>query len=134
MKEYIVNIFLYIDANRIMREIGAKWHMRRGTDAEKLAFLQAQVRKDYRSAFKRRLPDSVVLIRTDGSKELGAISYDSFRQLAAYGHLMNFLEDAVFKKCSFAPRQPLMVVTPIVDGAVMIEGIADLPTFTETTP
>ncbi len=126
MKEPIANIFLFV-TGKIIREIGAIWHRRSGTDEEKISFLQSKVYDDYRVVSKRRMPESCILVHADGRKEAGAISYETFKKLAGINNkMMEVLEDAIFSHCHNIPRNPVIVITPIVDGVVRIDGVVDI--------
>ncbi len=132
VKEQIVNLFLYIDTKMledgtgVIRQIGATWHEREGTDAEKLAFLQSQVAADFPKARRYPLPTWCVLVPANDRAKKGLLSYPAFQKLVGIGKHMEIFEDAVFKHCPQAPREPLMVLTCIVDGKVKIEASTDM--------
>ncbi len=131
MKEYIVNLFLFIDTTcmpgaQVLRQIGASWHEREGTDAEKLAYLQSCVEADFPSSKRYLLPKWCVLVDLSGRAVKGLLTYPTFQKLREVGRQMEVLEDAVFQHCPHAPRQPLMCITPVVDGKVRVEGQIDL--------
>lgn len=124
MKEKIVNLFMFVNGG-IIRKIGAVWYDKGGSDETKILFLQSRVNDDWRGARRHKLLDSIMMVR-DGKEERGAISYDAYVQLAGTGKQMEVLE-SVFMHYPFAPRDPLLVITPIVDGQVRIEAVVGPP-------
>jgi hypothetical protein len=125
MKEKIVNLFLYI-RGEIIEEVGAAWHEADGTDAEKLAFLTRNVAHDYKRAKRYPLTDTHILVPLGGKPIKRRLSYPTFVRLGSLGKQMDFWEQCVFERCQDVPREPLMVVTPIVDGKVKIEAVVDM--------
>ncbi len=132
MKEQIVNLFLFIDTKMladgtgVIRQLGASWHEREGTDAEKVAFLESRVEADFPKAKRYPLPQWCVLVPLNERPKKGLLSYPSFVQLTGMGKHMEIFEDAIFKHCPQAPREPLMVMTCIVDCKPKIEASTDM--------
>lgn len=125
MSEKVVNLFLFIN-DGLIREIGATWHDAKGSDDVKLLFLQSKVEDDWRGSRRHPVPGWCSAVRQDGVIEKSCVSYEGFRQLAGSGQQMKILE-AVFSQYKFAPENPLMVVTPVVDGVVKIEAVIGAP-------
>ncbi len=130
MKEWIVNLFLFVserimEDRRVLMQIGACWHFTAGTDQEKMAYLQRQVEKDVRRAKRHPLPESCILVASDGTAKRGMMTYDSFKEFGTQIQ-MRLLEDVIFCHYEHSPASPLMVVTPVVDGKVRIEGFVDM--------
>ncbi len=99
--ETAYNLFLYISQSSIT-EIGIMPHILEGTDSEKLSFLQARVQQDHQTA-NRIQPSIVITWRNyEALMRLG-------RQLEIFKSLFQELE---------AQRNPLVVITPVVNGTV----------------
>jgi hypothetical protein len=92
----------------------------RGSDAEKTAFLQANVSRDYRTARRFRLPDGCVVVGPEGSRIKGAMRWAVFDSLQRTNRHMDVLE-SIFAALG-APRAPLMVITAVVNGRPRIDG------------
>lgn len=123
MQEKLFNLFLFV-TDDVIREIGAVRHKCGGTDAEKLAFLQSQVATDFPIAKRYPVPNRYILVLPKGIKTRGLLRYQSYVQLAAVGKQMEFFEE-IFEELG-AAHNPLMCVTPIVDGHLRIDGIEKL--------
>ena len=119
MKEKLFNLFLFVMGD-IIHEIGAVCHERAGTDAQKLAFLQSQVATDFPVAKRYPVPDRYILAGDRGVAAPGGLRYQSYLKLTAMGRQTEFFEE-VFQHLG-APENPLMCVTPIVNGQPMIQG------------
>lgn len=122
MKERIYNLFLII-SDDIIREIGAVCHEQSGNDAQKLTFLQSKIIEDLAKAKRYPVPDRYVLIGGKNSIP-GLIRYQSYQELAFTGDQLEFFEE-VFEDLR-APRDPLMCITPIVNGKPMIDGYSSI--------
>ena len=120
MKEKLFNLFLFVMGD-IIHEIGAVCHEQAGSDAQKLAFLQSQVATDFPAAKRYPVPDRYILAGDRGAAVPGGLRYQSYLQLTAMGRQTEFFEE-VFQDLG-APENPLMCVTPIVNGQPMIQGI-----------
>jgi len=123
MQEKLFNLFLFV-TDDVIREIGAVRHKHSGTDAEKLAFLQSQVATDFPIAKRYSVPNRYVLVQPKGIRKRGALRYQSYVQLAAIGKQIEFFEE-IFEELE-APHNPLMCITPIVDGQLRVDGIDKL--------
>lgn len=124
MREKVANVFLYV-AGRVVREVGLVWHDAGGTDAEKIQLLQEKVWGDWKVARRHPLPADYIMVLPDGRREPGALSYDGYRTLCQEGRQMDVLEPFL-ALYDFAPRDPVLVVTPVVDGRPRIEGFTDM--------
>lgn len=98
-EEPIFNLFVYVERDTIS-ELGVAVHEAGGTDREKLDLLLSLVDADYKVARRFQLTTPLDWDRYEGMMRLG-------RQLHPF--------ENAFIECG-APTQPLVVVTPIVDG------------------
>ena len=117
MAEKVFNLFLIIE-NDIIVEIGGKFHKRDGSDEEKLSFLQSKIEDDIKSARRFKVPDKYISVVKNNTKN--AISYDCYMEMVETGEYLDFFEE-VFKSF-FAPQNPIMCITPIIDGRPKING------------
>jgi hypothetical protein len=122
MNERIFNIFLYIQKGFVL-QIGCTAHERSGSDHEKMRFLQEQVKEDYKRCERFQLPDWCMVVDSTGACLRRCITYDTFNSLRLADRLL-MLEE-VFQ-ASHAPQSPLIVITPVVDGAPAIDVVTDL--------
>jgi hypothetical protein len=129
MKEIIYNLFLLVD-DEIIRKVGISSHEYDGSDEEKIKFLQDNTDKDLPLTQHFSLPVNFTLL-IDGKIE-NAIDYVTFRDLANQGHALLLFEKA-FNILNVA-QNPLVVVTPVKDGKVWIEGIGDLKNSDQPPP
>ena len=123
MKERIFNLFLII-SDDIIREIGAVCYEQSGSDAQKLVFLQSKVIEDLEKAKRYPVPNRYVLVSEKKPGIPGLIRYKSYLDLAITGDQLEFFEE-VFADLK-APQNPLMCITPIVDGKPLIDGYASV--------
>lgn len=124
MKEPICNLFLFVNDD-VIREIGVVWHNRDGNDAQKIKFLQEQVKADSEKATRHFLPSTCKMVLADKTVH-GAISYPSFVMLQRQGTVMVLLEQTIFTHYKFTPKDPLMVMTCVVNGEIKIDVQTDL--------
>jgi hypothetical protein len=120
MKEKLFNLFLFVTGN-IIHEIGAVCYEQSGNDAQKLAFLQSQVATDFPATKRYPVPDRYILAGDRAAAVSGGLRYQSYLQLKAMGKQTEFFEEVFYDLG--APQNPLMWVTPIVNGQPMIQGI-----------
>jgi hypothetical protein len=122
MTERIFNLFLWIENNYIV-EIGAKYHEQKGSDKQKLKFLQNQAEKDINSAKRFEVPSRYVLIDTSDNQiqQKNAMRYESYLQLSNMGRHLEVFEE-IFEHYN-APDNPLVCITPIIDGKPKIDKI-----------
>ena len=74
----------------------------------------------------QKLPNYCLTILPSGAKKFGQIGYAVFNALGPTGQLMRVLEDCVFRGRKDIPANPVIVITPVVDGAIQIEAETDL--------
>lgn len=122
MTEPTFNLFLFI-SDEVITGIGATVRKQSGTDTEKLRCLQDSVADDCRVCKRYQVPARYVMVR-DGRAHQRRIGYVAFKQLASIGRQIEFFEE-VFQDLG-APQNPLMVVTPVVDGHPRIDDVTDL--------
>lgn len=117
--EQIFNLY-YVIEQGVIRQRALMKYERRGTDQQKMAFLQSVCRADAPRAKRFPVPSGWVYIDTEGRKSAG-ITWDTYQQTVVprYGDIRWF-ED-IFQ-AEQAPQQPLVLITCIVDGEVRIEG------------
>lgn len=123
MTEDCYNLFLFVDENEIIYEVGIVTHRLSGSDEEKIAALSAAVNDDYRNCRLFPLPEQLTVVRPDGEKVARRLSYPTFvdPKFQATGYDRLVLEPAL--QAVGAPEQPLRVVTPIVNGKPRIDRI-----------
>lgn len=129
MGENIYNLYLYID-NEILNMVGATVHYYEGNDEEKLQFLKSLVESDLKVAQKFNLPERFKLLFLGNL--LNAIDYPSYRDLSNKGHGLLVFEKA-FTALN-ASANPLMIITPVRDGQIFIEGVTDIKSSNQTPP
>ncbi|MGC1362727.1 MAG: hypothetical protein WA419_13780 [Silvibacterium sp.] len=99
MKEPAYNLFVYVEMPTI-KELGVAVHHLDGTDQEKLLELQNLVDTDYKTAARYR-PRNL-------------ITWEYYEGLVSLGLELSVFE-AIFQDLN-APKQPLVVITPVVNG------------------
>ena len=123
MKEKVFNLFVFV-TDEVIHETGAVCHERNGTDKEKLAYLQAQVQADLPNAKRYSVADRYVLVRPGSPGTPGRLRYQSYQELASIGRHTEFFEEVFQHLCG--PDNPLMCVTPIVDGRPRVDAVGGL--------
>lgn len=103
MEEEILNIFLFVDGHKIT-EIGICRHLVKGTDEEKQKFLCERVHLDIQQAAKY---------------PINPITHAEYTAKVRLGSHMSVFEP-VFTKIG-APRAPLIVITPVVNGMPYVD-------------
>lgn len=127
MKEWCVNIYLIAKTFKglaIIGGVGSTWHERDGSEQDKVEFLQSQVENDRRKAKVYQLPERLVMVDVEGTVRERMITYPSF-QLLSQQEQMKVYEETVFKHFADCPQNPVIVVTPILDGKIKIEATMD---------
>jgi hypothetical protein len=119
VKEKIFNLFLFVE-EEIIVGLGARCHQGEGSDQEKVAFLQRQVKHDLTGAERFPIPERYHLVFPDGRTHTG-IQYQSYQQLARLQRHLDLFEE-VFAHFG-ASDNPLICITPVVDGKPRIEGV-----------
>ena len=104
--ETIFNIYLIIN-NNFVEGFRAKAYERDGDDKSKIQFLKENARHDFESAYVFDAP----------LNKLGRyMKYSQFSKLERQGFQFNLFEE-IFQKFD-APSQPLVCVTPVVNGEI----------------
>jgi hypothetical protein len=109
LKEPAYNLFLYVDKS-LITALGVAVHELDGTDPEKISALQQRVSDDYKTAKRYKLARRFEWGEYESLMRLG-------RELEAF--------EEIFRDCN-APLNPLVAITPIVDGAPTILAITAL--------
>ncbi len=109
MKEHAYNLFLYVDKS-LITALGVAVHELDGTDSEKISALQQRVSHDYKAAKRYKLARRFEWGEYESLMRLG-------RELEAF--------EEIFRDCN-APLNPIVAITPIVDGAPKILAITAL--------
>lgn len=122
MKEKIFNLFLFIESDIIVG-LGARCHQADGSDREKLALLQRQVKHDLPGAERFPMPDRYQLVLPDGRTGTG-LQYQSYQKLALLQRHLDLFED-IFTHFG-ASDNPLMCITPVVDDKPRVEAVSRL--------
>ncbi len=109
MKEIILNIYLVIN-DGIISELRAKSYEISGDDDEKIIFLKSRAESDF---------DSSEIFNAPFDKNGNKISYKKFYKLEKQG-LQFRLFESIFDYFN-APENPLVCVTPVLDGKILSE-------------
>ncbi len=117
MLEKIFNLFYYSSFD-LITEVGAVCHLVSGTDEDKVIFLQQNIEKDFLSAVKFPIPDNIK-IKVNGVVYNG-IDHITYRDYCSKGHAYIIYEN-IFNHHDASPS-PLMVVTPVKNGKIFMEG------------
>jgi hypothetical protein len=120
VKEKIFNLFLFVE-NDIIVGLGARCHHADGTDGEKLALLQRQMKHDLPGAERFPIPERYSLVLPDGRSGTG-LHYQSYQKLALLQRHLDLFEE-IFTHFG-ASDNPLMCITPAVDGIPKIEAVS----------
>ncbi len=121
MTEILFNLFLFF-SNNIITDIGVVSHLLDGTDEEKLSFLQAQVSNDFKNAKIFPIPSE--FSRSDGTVHPVPFYSEKYNALCRLGRQLKLFEQ-IFQTLN-APKEPLVVITPIVDGKIVIDQVTGL--------
>ena len=109
MNEIILNIYLIIN-NGLVEEFRVVSYEMEGGDDRKIEFLKTHAKDDYTKAIVFNAP----------SDENGIfMSYKKFHKLEKRGMHFQLFED-IFQKFGVA-QNPLICVTPVVDGKIYSE-------------
>ena len=112
MKETILNIYLVINDD-IITEFRAKSYIAEGSDNEKITFLKSNAESDFQNSEVFESPYD-----KNGKK----ITYKRFYKLEKQGLQFRLFEN-IFDYFN-APQNPLVCVTPVIDGKIMSENSA----------
>lgn len=121
MKETILNLFLFAEGN-VITELGAVPHCIDGTDQEKIFFLQCEVADDFDKA--KRFPIPSKYLHSDLSVHSAGLLQDKYNAMMRCGSHLEVFEE-IFQSFSL-PDEPLVVITPVVNGKVVIDAITGL--------
>jgi len=106
MNEIILNIYLVVN-NGIVEEFKVVTYLHDGSDDKKIGFLKSHARSDFSKSAKFDAP----------SDENGRfMSYTKFHKLEKCGMHIQLFEE-IFQRTG-APENPLICVTPVVDGEI----------------
>lgn len=106
MKEIILNIYLMINKG-LVEEFRAMAYEREGGDDNKIAFLKSRAREDFTNAYKFDAPRD---------KHGKFMPYKRLHKFEKRGMHFQLFEE-IFSSFD-VPEQPLICVTPIVDGEI----------------
>ncbi|KAF0152613.1 MAG: hypothetical protein FD143_929 [Ignavibacteria bacterium] len=106
MNETILNIYLVIERGSVTA-FRAKSYQMEGDDSSKISFLKEKAQNDFDSAFVFDSPKN---------KKGEFMTYKSFSKLEKQGMQYQLFEE-IFEKFKVL-QQPLICVTPVVDGKV----------------
>lgn len=110
--EHVFNIFVYFDKGSAI-EYGACSHAIGGDDAEKIAYLRSRIEQDHRAARRYGFSRSFTI--------------EEWRAVSRLGQCLTYFEEAF--SCLGAPQEPLVCITPVVDGAPRADTQAGLKPF-----
>lgn len=109
MLETILNIYLVIENGKII-SFKAKDYQIEGDDNFKIEFLKKNAKKDFNNAISFSSPQN---------KKGEFITYNKFYKLEKQGMQFQLFEE-IFEKFN-VPQNPLVCVTPVVDGEIYSE-------------
>lgn len=127
--EKIFNLFVYSTLD-LVTEVGVVTHSLQGSDEDKILFLKQNVDSDFITAEKFELPENFRIKIHDEVKK--GIDYASYRNLCNQGHGLLIFEN-IFNHFS-ASSNPLVVVTPVKNGKIFIEGTETIKNTEEQPP
>jgi hypothetical protein len=106
MNEIILNIYLVINNNLVEAFKVVSYEMEGGDD-KKIEFLKSNAKEDFPKA---------IVFDSPSDKEGKFMSYNKFHKLEKRGTHFQLFED-IFQKFG-VPQNPLICVTPVVDGEI----------------
>jgi hypothetical protein len=109
MNEIILNIYLVIDSGKVI-EFRVAAYEKEGGDDYKIRFLKGRAAKDFEKTYKFDAP-------TD--KNGSYMPYKKFARLEQRGRQFELFEE-IFSSFK-VPQNPLICVTPVVDGKILAE-------------
>jgi hypothetical protein len=111
MNEIILNIYLVIN-NNFVEEFRAIAYEREGGDDSKIYFLKSRAEADYEASYRFEAP-------TD--RQGNFMNYKRFSKFERQGKQYQLFEE-IFAKFN-VPENPLICVTPVVDGEILAEKV-----------
>ena len=128
MNEKIFNLYLFMQSGsalpNLIRELGAVAYDRDGTDDAKLAFLQEHAEDDLKAARRFPLPERYTLVSASTAATQTGLAYSGYEKLVQSGRYLEVFEE-VFQAMD-GPADPLICITPVVDGLIQVAGIQKL--------
>jgi len=124
VQETVYNLFVIVDGG-FVRSLGVASHVCSGSDGAKLALLQERVGSDFRSARTFPVPARYKTATTDAERRKvvsGTITFERYMTLSSDGNQLDIFEE-VFRAIG-APPDPLVCITPVVDGVPRADGVA----------
>ena len=124
MRETVYNLFVLISDDGLVRSLGAVAHELGGSDESKLRTLQAAVEEDIPAAQMFPVPTRFVTVVDRGgaiNSIEGAISFAHYGTLLRDGAHLDLFEELL--RAVDAPPDPLVCITPVVDGVPVIDGV-----------
>jgi len=106
MEEIILNIYLVIK-NNFVQEFRAVAYEREGGDDNKIKYLKSRATQDFEKAYRFDAP-----VDSNGR----FMNYNKFHKLEKRGMHFQLFEE-IFSNFNI-PEQPLICVTPVVDGEI----------------
>jgi hypothetical protein len=129
MEELIFNLFVF-EKNDLVYELGVRPHRISGTDEEKIKFLSERVDEDLLEAKRFPVPPNFLTIH--GNTVFPSLTAERYRELC-----INQSEVIVFEgifEVYNAPKEPLMISTMVVDGAIKIDAIEEINSNPDNYP
>lgn len=111
MNEIILNIYLIINDGRVV-EFRAVAYEKEGGDDRKINFLKSKAEEDYHKAYRFDAPSD---------KNGNFMPYRKFSKLEDRGKQFQLFEE-IFQNFK-VPENPLICVTPVVDGKILAEQV-----------
>jgi hypothetical protein len=118
--ERIFNLFLFMDSDGIIYELGGVAHDADGTDEEKLDRLKRWADSDCEASRRYPIPSRYLLVTDLGQPPLPRLRYETYDRMYKLGRYLEIFEE-VFADQG-APREPLVCVTPVIDGVALVQG------------
>lgn len=112
MNEIILNIYLIINDD-LVTEFRAYGYEREGGDENKIKFLKSRVKEDFEKSYRFDAPMD---------KNGKFMSYKKFHKLENRGMQFQLFEE-IFERFG-VPANPLVCVTPVVNGEVYAEEVS----------
>ncbi len=110
MNEIILNIYLIINDGKVV-EFRAIAYEYEGGDDNKIKYLKSRVEEDYHKAYRFDAPRD---------KHGNFMPYRKFARLEERGRQFELFEE-IFSRFD-VPQNPLICVTPVVDGKILYSG------------